>query len=110
MEMIDEMCAWIVKELGAVVPLNFSRFYPLYRLSGHPRTPVSTLDRARNTALKAGLEYVYIAKVTGYEGENTFCSGCGKELIKRVGYVIDEVHLENGSCRYCGKEIPGRWG
>jgi pyruvate formate lyase activating enzyme len=109
MAMISEMCAWIVRELGADVPLHFSRFYPLYRLSALPRTPVSTLDRAREVAFEAGLEYVYIAKVTGHEAENTFCSGCGEIIIKRVGFVIDELHLTDGRCSYCQKEIPGRW-
>ena len=109
MDLIHEMCTWIVTELGAGVPLHFSRFYPLYRLSALPRTPVSTLDRAREVALEAGLEYVYVAKVTGHEAENTFCSGCGEIIIKRVGFVIDEMHLENGRCRYCHREIPGKW-
>jgi pyruvate formate lyase activating enzyme len=109
MDMIREMCAWIVNELGAGVPLHFSRFYPLYRLSALPRTPVSTLDRAREVAFEAGLEHVYIAKVTGHEGGDTFCSGCGEIIIRRVGFVIVEMHLENGSCKYCRREIPGRW-
>lgn len=106
---ISEMCQWIVSELGTGVPLHFARFYPLYKLSDLPRTPVSTLDKARNTALDAGLKFVYVARVSGHEGENTFCPGCGETVIKRVGFVIDEIHLENGKCTYCGTEIPGRW-
>ncbi len=106
---IGEMCQWIVSELGTGVPLHFGRFYPLYKLSNLPQTPVSTLDKARHTALDAGLKFVYIARVTGHEGENTFCPGCGKTIIKRLGFVIDEMHLENGRCIYCSAEIPGRW-
>jgi len=109
MGMIRRMSRWIVSELGAGVPVHFARFYPLYRLAALPRTPVSTLDRARATALEAGLQYVYVAKVTGHEGGNTFCHRCGKIVIKRVGYVIDEMHLVGGRCRYCGTAIPGRW-
>jgi pyruvate formate lyase activating enzyme len=103
------MCTWIVRELGADVPLHFARFYPLYRLSALPRTPVATLDRARQVAIDAGLKFVYIAKVTGHEGENTFCHACGETIIKRVGYVVDEIMMENGACKYCGVPIPGRW-
>jgi pyruvate formate lyase activating enzyme len=110
METISEMCRWVVNELGPDVPLHFSRFYPLYRLSDLPRTPVSTLDRARETALNAGLRYVYVAKVTGHEGENTFCPDCGEAVISRVGFVIQEIKLEHGRCKHCGAEIPGRWG
>jgi pyruvate formate lyase activating enzyme len=108
-DMIYEMCAWIVKELGPGVPVHFARFYPLYKLSALPRTPVSALDRARNTALEAGLEYVYIAKVTGHEAENTFCPGCGELIIKRIGFVVDEIRIEKSRCVYCNREIPGRW-
>lgn len=106
---ISEMCKWIKNELGTGVPVHFARFYPLYKLSNLPQTPVSTLDKARDTALDAGLKFVYIARVTGHEGENTFCPGCGKTIIKRIGFVIDEMHMENGKCTYCGTDIPGRW-
>jgi len=106
---ISEMCRWIVSELGTSVPVHFARFYPLYKLSDLPRTPVSTLDKARNTALDAGLNFVYVSRVTGHEGENTFCPVCGGIVIKRVGFVIDEMHLENGKCKHCGTDIPGRW-
>jgi pyruvate formate lyase activating enzyme len=106
---IFAMCRWIAAELGPEVPLHLARFYPLYKLSALPRTPVSTLEQARETAMEAGLKFVYIAKVTGHAAENTFCPGCGGTVIKRVGFVVDEINLENGSCPACGTAIPGRW-
>lgn len=106
---ISEMCSWIANELGRDIPLHFSRFYPLYKLSALPRTAVSKLEQARAAALDAGLKYVYIAKVVGHDGENTFCPTCGEMIIKRLGFVIDEMHLENGRCKYCDTPIPGRW-
>ena len=106
---IRRMCLWIRTELGAEVPLHFARFYPLYKLANLPPTPVSTLDRARAVALEAGLEYVYVARVTGHEGENTFCPGCGRSVIRRLGFVIEELHLDAGRCGHCGRVIPGRW-
>jgi len=106
---IGQMCQWIVNELGTGVPVHFARFYPLYKLSNLPQTPVSTLDKARHIALDAGLKFVYVARVTGHEGENTFCPGCGETVIKRVGFVIDEIHLKNGKCKHCGSDIPGVW-
>ena len=108
-EMIREMCQWIVDELGEGVPIHFARFYPLYRLSSLPRTPVFTLEQARNTALKAGLQFVYLSRVTGHEAENTFCPGCQKVVIDRKGFIIDELNLSQGKCKFCGTEIPGRW-
>jgi pyruvate formate lyase activating enzyme len=77
---VKEMCLWIKKELGADIPVHFSRFYPLYKLRSLPPTPVSTLEKARNTALSSGLEYVYIGNIPGHEGEHTFCPKCKKKF------------------------------
>ncbi len=110
METIGKMCRWIVTELGLDVPLHFARFYPLHKLSGLPRTPAATLDEARNTALGVGLKHVYVARVTGHEGEDTFCPECGEKVIEREGFVIGALKLRAGSCEYCGTELPGLWG
>jgi len=107
--MIRKMCRWIADELGTDVPLHFARFYPLFRLSTLPQTPVSTLEQAREAGLQAGLKFVYIAKVVGHEGEITFCPGCGQKVIKRIGFVVAEIKLENGACKYCGTAIAGLW-
>jgi pyruvate formate lyase activating enzyme len=106
---IARMCAWIRDTLGPDVPVHFSRFYPLYQLANLPQTPVSTLDRAREIALEAGLQYVYVARVTGHTGGNTFCPNCGNMLIRRVGFIIDEMRLVDGHCPDCDTKIPGRW-
>ncbi len=108
-EKIKEMCTWIANELGKEVPLHFARFYPLYQLSDLPRTPVSELEQARKAAFQAGLEYVYVAGVSEHEGENTFCPQCEEKIIKRTGYVVDEVLVEEGKCQHCSQEIPGIW-
>jgi pyruvate formate lyase activating enzyme len=109
MSMVREMCLWIKKELGADTPIHFSRFYPLYKLKTLPQTPVSTLDKAQAVALSVGLEYVYIGNVPGHEGENTFCPKCKKMLIQRTGYMVGEINVKAGKCKYCGKPIPGIW-
>lgn len=106
---IKEMCLWIKKELGPDTPIHFSRFYPLFKLKYLPPTPVSTLEKARATALSIGLEYVYIGNVPGHEGEHTYCPKCKKLLIQRIGYMIGEVNLKSGKCKFCGKPIPGIW-
>jgi pyruvate formate lyase activating enzyme len=106
---LKEMCLWVRKELGADTPIHFSRFYPLYKLRSLPPTPVSTLEKARSTALSSGLEYVYIGNIPGHEGEHTFCPKCKKMLIQRIGYMVGENHLKGGKCKFCGKPIPGIW-
>ena len=109
MSFVREMCLWIKRELGADTPIHFSRFYPLYKLKTLPPTPVSTLEKAQAVAHSVGLEYVYIGNVPGHEGENTFCPKCKKRIIQRTGYMVGEVDLKAGKCRYCGKPIPGIW-
>mgnify|MGYP000456887273 CR=1 FL=1 len=106
---IEEMCKWIVKNLGDDVPLHFSRFHPHYLLTNLPPTPYSTLKKARQIALNCGVKFVYIGNIVGAEEESTFCPNCKKILIKRVGYQILEYNMLMGKCKFCGEKIPGRW-
>ncbi|SPD74842.1 conserved hypothetical protein [uncultured Desulfobacterium sp.] len=109
-EMIKRMCAWILKELGPDYPLHFLRFFPLYKLSRLPATPVETLANLRDIALKEGIRYVYVGNVPDHEGTHTYCHNCKKILIERKGYIIAQYNIENSLCRYCKAKIPGRWG
>jgi pyruvate formate lyase activating enzyme len=106
---IRRMCRWLRDNLGADVPLHFSRFHPRYQLKNLPPTPVETLEEARQTALEEGLRYVYVGNVPGHPGESTYCPNCGKTIVGRIGYSITELNLEDGRCRFCGQEIAGVW-
>jgi pyruvate formate lyase activating enzyme len=103
------MCAWIHDELGPDVPLHFSRFHPMYKIKNLPPTPVSTLTRAREIAMEKGINYVYVGNVPGHEGENTYCPGCKRTIVRRIGYDIVEVDIDKGKCKSCGRPIPGVW-
>jgi len=107
--MIKEMCNWLFENGFADTPLFFSRFQPLYKLTQLPATPLATLNKAREIALKSGLRYVYSGNVPGSEAENTFCPKCNKTLIVRRGFSILENHINNGNCKFCGNKIPGVW-
>jgi len=109
LSLLEQMCLWIKKELGADTPIHFSRFYPLYKLRTLPPTPVSTLEKVRAVALSSGLEYVYIGNIPGHEAEHTFCPKCRKRIIQRTGYMVGEINVKAGKCRFCGKPIPGIW-
>ena len=109
-EMIKQMCGWILKELGPDYPLHLLRFFPLYKLTRLPATPISTLEKLRDVALKEGIHYVYLGNVPGHEGTQTICHNCRKVVIGRNGYAIGEIHMKDGRCRFCGTPIPGRWG
>jgi len=108
-KMIKELCNWINGELGKETPLHFSRFYPQYKLQNLPPTPVETLKKAAAIARQIGLEYVYIGNVPHIAEENTYCPKCGKIVIERKGYEIKAINLKNSKCKFCKKEIPGRW-
>lgn len=100
---------WIKNYLGADVPIHFGRFYPQYRIKNLPPTPIKTLERAKAIADAEGLHYVYLGNVPGHSAENTYCPECGHLLIKRTGYSIKKMDIEEGRCKSCKTEIPGLW-
>ncbi len=107
---IEAMSAWIVRELGTEVPLHFTAFHPDYKLTDIERTPASTLTRAHEIALEAGVRYVYTGNVHDRTGGTTFCPGCGKAVIVRdwhdiLGYAL----TDKGRCRHCNAQVPGRF-
>jgi len=106
---IKEMSGWITDNLGPDVPLHFSRFWPNYKLTTLYPTPQATLEEARNTALAAGVRYVYIGNIPGHDAENTYCHNCKKPVIRRSGYIVTENRLKGGKCGECGSVIPGVW-
>ncbi|MBI4831887.1 MAG: AmmeMemoRadiSam system radical SAM enzyme [Candidatus Lindowbacteria bacterium] len=106
---IEDECRWIADNLGANVPLHFARFYPEHRLKNLPPTPQSTLEQALKIGQEAGLKYVYLANLPGHPANNTYCPGCGKPVVKRVGLKTLSVDLSNGKCRFCRAPIPGIW-
>jgi pyruvate formate lyase activating enzyme len=106
---IRQMSEWVIQHLGPDVPMHFTRFHPTYRVTNLPRTPVSTLERCRKIALDAGVHYVYAGNVPMHPGENTYCHGCGTELIRRVGMRTAQNRIRDGQCPKCGIHIPGVW-
>ncbi len=90
------------------IPWHVTQFYPTYKLTNEPRTPIETLQKVRDIGKKAGLRYVYTGNIPGDEGENTYCYKCGKLLIQRMGYLIQANHIIDDSlCPSCGAEIDG---
>lgn len=107
---LNALTDWMAKELGPDVPLHFLRFFPRHKLVNTPPTPIETLERAYAIAKRSGLNYVYLGNVPGHKAENTYCPKCGKTLIKRKGYFVEEMTIKNGRCPSCGKKIAGVWG
>ncbi|MEM3610221.1 MAG: AmmeMemoRadiSam system radical SAM enzyme, partial [Candidatus Anstonellales archaeon] len=106
-----------LKRISPQIPLHFSAFHPDYKLMNIPRTPLSTLLKAKKIAEEEGIEYVYLGNVHYAEGyEDTYCPSCKNLLIKRRGFeVLSNVFTdkkkitftENNKpvCPKCGYEI-----
>ncbi len=104
---IRHMANYLVDNLDADTPLHLSRFYPQYRFNHVPTTPIDTLVRAREIAIKAGVKYVFIGNTPSSEYEDTVCPECKKSVIQREGYTITGWHIdEESNCEYCGHHIP----
>ncbi len=108
-EQIEEMCSWIVKELGSDIPLHFTRFTPSYKMTDTVPTPVERLEDALEIALDQGIKFVTIGNVPGHEHNSTFCPHCGSILIGRDHFTVIENNLDDNKCQNCGEEIPGVW-
>jgi len=109
-EELSAMCTWLVRELGPDVPLHFSAYHPDFKMLDVHATPVGTLVRARDIALKAGLHYVYTGNVHNIEGDTTFCPGCHAPLIVRDWYILKKYRLTpDGHCPDCGTAVAGRF-
>ncbi|HID61129.1 MAG TPA: AmmeMemoRadiSam system radical SAM enzyme, partial [Anaerolineae bacterium] len=109
MDDIRRMCQWIRDTLSSEVPLHFTRFFPAYKLTSLPPTPLETLESAAQIADEEGLQYVYIGNYPGHERNNTFCPECGEKIIGRVHFTVLSLDVVEGKCRFCGHKIPGLW-
>jgi pyruvate formate lyase activating enzyme len=108
-KMLTELAKWIAGETGPDTPVHFTRFHPDYQLQNLPDTPVETLVRARDIAMKEGVRYAYVGNVPGHPGNSTYCPKCGKAVIERTGFFTTSVKLRDGACPACGAKIPGVW-
>ena len=102
---IDEFSRWVSDSMSRDTPVHFSAFHPDYRLTDASRTPLSTLTRAYESAVRAGLEYVYVGNVRAGDKENTHCPGCGALLIQRDGFRLLKNAVLEGRCVKCGRAV-----
>ncbi len=96
--------------LDPEIPWHISRFHPRYKATDIISTPAESVKAARDIGYSAGLRYVYTGNLQGDDGEKTYCHGCGKLLIDRIGFTVRRNRLSSGRCPDCGEMIPGVWG
>ena len=114
---LNRECEWVAKNVSVDVPIHFSAYHPDFKMLDRPRTPASTLSRARQIARSHGLRYVYSGNVHDRDGDTTTCHECGAALIVRDWYDLHHFGLKSGRCPDCGApcaghfdETPGTWG
>ncbi len=108
LKQIKKMCEWVKENLGVNVPLHFTAFYPTYKLMNVPPTSSEILVKARDIALKIGINFVYVGNTYVEGAENTYCPKCKEVVIERTGFSILKNNIKDGKCK-CGEEIAGVW-
>ncbi len=104
-ESARQISEWILTHLDATVPTHFVRFHPDYKMRDTIRTPIPNLIRAREIGMEMGLEHVYLGNVYDTPWSDTFCNGCGAELVTRYGLNARNLGLdERGHCTRCGRD------
>lgn len=101
--------AQFIAGVNPSIPWHVTAFYPTYKMTDRPHTSVSSLRRARDIGLEAGLNFVYEGNVPGEGGENSFCPQCYSELINRYGFSVRVNQLQDGYCHQCNEKIAGIW-
>ncbi|MBT7941811.1 MAG: AmmeMemoRadiSam system radical SAM enzyme [Alphaproteobacteria bacterium] len=109
---IEELTGWVMDNLGPDVPLHFSAFHPDWKMTDKANTPLETVVRARQIALKNGIRYAYTGNVHDPEGDTTNCHDCGAVLIGRDWYELNTWAVATGgnytgNCAACGTVLPG---
>ncbi len=104
---LRRLTGFIAEKAGVDVPWHVSRYHPMYKHQSGGATPTKSLQRAYEIGKEAGLRYIYLGNVPGDQFESTFCPGCGRMLIERLGYSIGANAIEEGKCPDCGESIAG---
>lgn len=104
-EEIGRFVEWVRNDLSPEIPVHFNRFHPDYMMETVPMTPVEDLLTARGIAVGGGLDYAYVGNVLADGAADTVCPGCGEVVVKRTGYLVDELGMDGDRCAGCGRRI-----
>jgi pyruvate formate lyase activating enzyme len=106
---LKSIATWLTDDLSRNTPWHLTRFHPAYHLLDTPHTPVNRLEVAYELAQAVGVRFPYLGNVPGHPWENTFCPGCGREVITRHIFSVTAMGLTGGVCGHCGTPVPGVW-
>ncbi|GBE15775.1 MAG TPA: AmmeMemoRadiSam system radical SAM enzyme [Proteobacteria bacterium] len=96
-----------IASIDPLIPWHISRFFPTYKMTDHPPTPLGALRRAERDGKSAGLKYTYIGNIS-HEDDQTLCHRCGNLLLERSGFTLINSNLsQDGACPKCGTAFNG---
>jgi pyruvate formate lyase activating enzyme len=105
-EDIQNLCRWVVENLGKDTPTHFSAYHPDFKMPSMNRTPFDTLDMAYNIAKETGLYFPYVGNISHEQGGNTYCPNCHHLLLGRRGYSFKKIDVtDNKKCPKCTYEL-----
>lgn len=96
-------------ELDANIPWHVSRFFPQHQLLDIPPTSADLIYEVLQIGADKGLNFLYGGNIADSHWNDTRCPQCQKTLIKRSGYLSENLGLQGGACRFCGNKIAGIW-
>ncbi|MDD5432548.1 MAG: AmmeMemoRadiSam system radical SAM enzyme [Candidatus Omnitrophica bacterium] len=108
----EEELSGIAKFISGVskdMPWHISAFHPDYKFSEYNPTPQATLKKAYDLGKNAGLNFVYVGNVLGWD-DNTYCPSCKKVVVEREGFSVLGKNIKQDKCGSCGIIIPGLFG
>lgn len=92
---------------GNEIPWHFTAFFPSWKMTDKPPTPVKTLEKMHDWAVETGMKYVYTGNVAGHKYEHTYCPNCKEVLIKRHAFSVSALNLtKDKKCPKCSTKIP----
>lgn len=105
-KMLTKIARFIKESLGQKTPWHVTRFYPDAKMRDVPPTPEETLFKAREIGLKEGLKFVYVGNLAVDREDDTFCPKCGSLAIKRNGYQVEILGVDQkGHCLKCQDDL-----
>ncbi|HEY9765967.1 MAG TPA: AmmeMemoRadiSam system radical SAM enzyme [Chroococcales cyanobacterium] len=103
---LTSLAGWIFERLGEKTPWHITRFHPCHELSHLAPTPVSTIEEACRIGKEAGLKFIYSGNLFGSPHENTLCPRCGRILLERTGYRLENRGVDQeGKCSHDGEDL-----
>jgi len=98
--------AAFISNIDPTIPWHVTAFHPTYKLTDVSPTSGVMLEKAMKIGENAGLFYVYQGNMR--QGEDSFCSNCGKLLISRQGFMISKYYNSDGTCPNCKTLLHGK--